>query len=72
MQQVAEDRYKKYLELMLRSHSTDEKKTEELIQAIPTVMRITEIKVDGPPTTDSNLLSCGSPAKSEESKTDTR
>ena len=56
MQQIAEDRYKKYLELMLRSHSTDEKKTEELIQAIPTVMRITEIKVDA--ATNSNLLSC--------------
>ena len=63
MQQVAEDRYKKYLELMLRSHSTDEKKTEQLIQAIPTVIKITEIKVDGPPT-DSNLLYCSPSEKS--------
>ena len=56
MQQIAEERYKKYLELMLRAHSTDEKKTEELIQAIPNVIRITEIKVENNSKKEETLL----------------
>lgn len=46
MQKVAEERYTKFVEIMLRSTDKKEVEIEELVKAIPTVMKITEIKAE--------------------------
>lgn len=46
MQKVAEERYTKFVEIMLRSTDRKKEEVDELIKAIPTVMKITEIKAE--------------------------